>query len=429
MQTAERAVAAAGARALLAALMLRRAVWTALVVLHVLMLCSQAEALTATGLRFGPHGKDGMRIVVELDRRTRFSVDAVKDPPRLILDLPQADFDLPKWVPEAPPLAKGFRFGQFDTARSRLVVDMTAPFKVTQNFLLPPADGSRSFRLVIDVARTEAMPPPGAPGGAAVAAVTPPDRQVDAPPVEGSSGKVTPAPQGPIAPKPRKKPLIILDPGHGGVDPGTHGVNGTDEKVIVLRMGLQLRRALLATGRYRVAMTRDRDVFVPLRDRIEIAHERGGDLFISLHADSNPHSDTAGLSVYTLSDKASDVEAAKLAAQENQADILAGADLSYQDPVVAGILLDLSQRGTMNSSIDFADDLVRELGDVTNLLRRTRRFAGFVVLKSPDIPSVLIELGYLSNRRDAKKLVDATHRARLCGAIVRAVDQHFGFGN
>ncbi|SNB67256.1 N-acetylmuramoyl-L-alanine amidase [Arboricoccus pini] len=386
-----------------------------------------ARALTANGFRLGNHGASGVRIVIEVDRPTTFKVDAVNGPPRLIVDLPVTDFQLPQWIPNAPKLAKGFRFGRFDTSRSRLVVDMTRPFRVVQSFMLPPTDGGHVFRIVIDVEDVRDMPATGSPGGPPVAALTPPDRHDDAPAVQGEAK--TPLPHTPVQPKPRKKPLVVIDPGHGGVDPGTAGVNGVDEKILTLKMGLELRRTLLATGRYRVAMTRDKDVYVPLRDRLKIARQKGGDLFISLHADSIANPATRGLSVYTLSDKSSDAEAAKLAANENQADILAGADLSYQDPIVAGILLELSQRGTMNASIDFADRLVQELGKVTNLLRRTRRFAGFVVLKSPEIPSVLIELGYLSNRDDARHLTETNHRARLCNAILKGVDHHFGFTN
>lgn len=427
--TADHAVAAAGARAV--RFVPRRFLLYLLAALALIAGGTSAQALTANGFRLGNHGAGGMRIVLEVDRPTTFKVDAVTGPPRLIVDLPVTNFKLPQWIPNAPKLAKGFRFGRFDTSRSRLVVDMTKPFRVIQSFMLPPADRGHVFRIVIDVEEVHEMPAAGTPGGAAVAALTPPDRHDDAPAVQGETKAPLPpaVPQTPVQPKPRKKPLIVIDPGHGGVDPGTHGVNGIDEKILTLKMGLELRRTLLATGRYRVAMTRDKDVYVPLRDRLKIARQKGGDLFISLHADSIANRRTSGLSVYTLSDKSSDAEAARLAANENQADILAGADLSYQDPIVAGILLELSQRGTMNASIDFADRLVQELGKVTNLLRRTRRFAGFVVLKSPEIPSVLIELGYLSNRNDARHLMDPRHRARLCGAILKGVDHHFGFTN
>ncbi len=231
---------------------------------------------------------------------------------------------------------------------------------------------------------------------------------------------------GPPPPRPElRKPVIVLDPGHGGIDPGGIGVGGVEEKTITLPMALELRRLLEAEGRYRVILTRDDDTYLPLRDRIKVAHDAGADLFVSLHADISSDPRQAGASVYTLSETASDKEAARLAASENKADILAGADLSNQDPVVASILIDLAQRDTSNHSITFADLLVDQLGEVTRLVRHTRRFAGFVVLKSPETPSVLIELGYVSNRLDARRLAQPGYRAQLAAAIVDAIDRYF----
>ncbi len=187
----------------------------------------------------------------------------------------------------------------------------------------------------------------------------------------------------------RRERIIVIDPGHGGIDPGAIGAGGTYEKDIVLRMGLELRRQLEATGRYKVVMTRDTDRIVRLRDRLQVAHESGGQLFISLHADSLVKApDVRGASVYTLSERASNDEAARLASKENRADILAGIDLSDQEDIVTEILIDLAQRDANNKSIEVADLLVDELGSVTKMARQQRSQAGFVVLKSPDMPSV-----------------------------------------
>jgi N-acetylmuramoyl-L-alanine amidase len=190
-------------------------------------------------------------------------------------------------------------------------------------------------------------------------------------------------------------------------------------------MARELRRLIEQTGRYQVALTRDGDEFIRLRDRITKARELGGRVFISLHADSLRVAEQRGASVYTLSETASDEEAARLATQENKADILVGTDLSQHDTMVATILLDLAQRNTNNRSIGFADLLAEELAAVTPMLRRHRRFAGFAVLKSPDIPSVLLELGYLSNIDDARNLAQSDYRAKLSKAIVRALDRFF----
>jgi N-acetylmuramoyl-L-alanine amidase len=190
-------------------------------------------------------------------------------------------------------------------------------------------------------------------------------------------------------------------------------------------MARQLCRLVEATGRYRAVPTRDSDVFVPLRERIRIAREAGGDLFVSLHADAQTHRRIRGASVYTLSETASDKEAGLLAAKENKADILSGTDLRHHDAMVASILIDLAQRDTNNKSIEFADTLSAELAEVTSLLRKHRRFAGFAVLKSPDMPSVLVELGYISNAEDARNLADEAYRGKLAGAVLRAVDRYF----
>ena len=374
-----------------------------------------------TSVRFGLE-QDRTRIVLELDGPAAFSVNAIDEPPRLVIDLPEVAWRLRQDRPsDLRGLAAGFRYGRFDVGRSRLVVDVAAPFRIVDQFMLPPRDGMRTFRLVVDIEPAAGIPAPGTPGGAALAAVTPP-RDPPAAVVE------QPRRQPAAKPLPSaEKPLIVLDPGHGGVDPGARAITGADEKDITLAFALGLREQLLRTGRYRVAMTRESDDYVALRDRIRIGRDAGADLFISLHADSIPDGSARGASVYTLSAQASDAEAARLAAAENKADILAGADLSYQDPLLQSILIDLSQSATNNQSIAFAEALVGELGAVTALVRNTRRYAGFVVLKSPDTPSVLVELGYLSDRDDARALADSGKRARLGAALVRAVDQHFGF--
>jgi len=226
-------------------------------------------------------------------------------------------------------------------------------------------------------------------------------------------------------PRRRDRPVIVLDPGHGGSDPGATSVDGSYEKDIVLGMARELRALIERSGRYRVVLTRDGDEFIRLRDRIAVARRLGGEVFISIHADSLRLSAQRGASIYTLSEQASDEEAAKFAAMENKADVLTGADLSQHDAVVATILIDLAQRDTNNKSIAFADIMAEELAKVTQLVKRHRRFAGFAVLKSPDVPSVLLELGYLSNPDDARNLAQPDHRAKLGHAVVRSLDRYF----
>lgn len=221
------------------------------------------------------------------------------------------------------------------------------------------------------------------------------------------------------------KPVVVIDPGHGGVDPGAIGVSGIYEKYITLAVARELKAALEKNGRYKVFLTRDRDIFIRLRDRVAIGRQYNADLFISLHADSVANPQLKGLSVYTLSQNASDSEAQALADKENKADLIAGIDLSHESADVANILIDLAQRETMNRSAGFAGGVVDEVGRETSLLGNTHRFAGFAVLKAPDVPSVLIELGYLSNETEERNLRQPEYRAKLAKGVSRAVDRFF----
>jgi len=221
------------------------------------------------------------------------------------------------------------------------------------------------------------------------------------------------------------KKIIVLDPGHGGIDSGTVGVNGLMEKDLALAEGLILARVLRARG-YSVFLTRENDTFVPHRQRVAIARTHKADLFISLHADSHPDPSTTGLSIYTLSDGRSDREAAALARRENQSDVIAGVDLSGSNNPVAPILIDLAQRDTINKSSRFATTAIKQLSGVTDILaRRPHRSASLAVLTAPDVPAVLMELGYLSNADDARQMNTAAWRARVAEGIADAVDAQF----
>jgi N-acetylmuramoyl-L-alanine amidase len=233
----------------------------------------------------------------------------------------------------------------------------------------------------------------------------------------------------PPAPKPKPK-LVFIDPGHGGRDPGAMGVRGTKEKMVVLSIARELQRELQAGGRYRVMLTRSSDTFIALRERVARAQAANADLFLSLHADSHPDADVRGASVYTLSEDASDREAAALAARENRADAMVGSmKLASQSEDVARTLVAMSQRGTVNDSRRLADTIVRTFGgNGVRLLPRSHRQAGFAVLTSPDIPAALVELGYLSNPQDEKLLTVRQHQIALAKALRASVDAHFGAG-
>src|SRR5882757_3444096 len=238
-----------------------------------------------------------------------------------------------------------------------------------------------------------------------------------------------PAPMLNKAPLPKPK-LVMLDPGHGGRDPGALGGRGTPEKSVVIAIAREVQRELLAGGRYRVMLTRASDSFVALRERVARAQAAKADLFLSLHADSHADSEVRGASVYTLSEEASDREAAALAARENRADaVVSGVRLANQSDTVARTLVAMSQRGTVNDSRRLADTIVLTFGqNGVRLLPRTHRQAGFAVLTSPDIPAALVELGYLSNPQDEKLLTVRQHQIALARVLRASVDAHFGAG-
>lgn len=220
-------------------------------------------------------------------------------------------------------------------------------------------------------------------------------------------------------------PLVMLDPGHGGKDPGAIGITGTYEKHIALAAAQELQRQLGRQGRYRVELTRTKDVFIPLPERVAIAQRRGAMLFVSMHADALTDHSVRGASVYTLGDHASDAQSAALAVRENASDRFAGPGFRDAPPEVARILASLVRQETRTGSARMAHSVVGELKRDTRLLPNPARQAGFMVLKAADIPSVLVEMGFMSNREDEAALRTAQHRAKVAGAMKRAIDAYF----
>lgn len=374
-----------------------------------------AAAPQVTDVRIGVYpGKT--RIVLELDRPVKFNSFVLPQPYRVVLDMSEVTWSPKLRNPPTGGLVTGMRFGLFRPGSSRVVLDSTGPVRVAKAFIIPPSGKNRSYRVVVDIAKTSRQ--------AFLMSYKRPARK---PVATAAAPRTSPVPV-PFKRKPARpdeKKLIVIDPGHGGVDPGAMSRSGVWEKHIVLAFSRQLRQSLLASGKFRVRMTRDRDVFIRLRDRIAVARRAGADLFISVHADSIGNSKVRGTSVYTLSERASDKEAGALARKENKSDLIAGVDLDDQSNDVVNILIDLAQRETMNESAVFARKLVDELGKTRKLLRNTHRFAGFAVLKAPDIPSVLVELGYLSNRTDERMLRDPRKRKRMATAMSTAVERYF----
>ena len=362
-----------------------------------------------TGARIG-QGVDKTRFVLDLSAAVWFRAFTLGDPYRVVIDLPQIHWKLDPLRVPTDGLIAAFRYGHFRDGVSRVVLDVIRPVEVAKSFILPPLDG-QGHRLVIDI-RTISRA--AFAGRARLAAL----------PAENRPAARSWAPPRP-RPKVKRRPIIAIDPGHGGVDPGAIGVRGTYEKHVTLSHALILAKRLRATGRYRVVLTRTRDHFVRLPKRVAFARAADADLFISIHANANPSRQVRGASGYTLSERASDARAAALAARENKADVIAGINLVRQSSEVATILIDLAQRETMNESAVFAKSLTRTLGRVQLLLRNTHRFAGFAVLKAPDIPSVLIELGHLSNRIDEQRLLSRREQIRIADAIIRSIDQYY----
>ena len=409
-------------------------VWQVCVWLAAALLFGQAPEVlagaTVRDIRIAQHD-DGVRVVVELSRVVPFQYVTLDDPPRLAIDLPEVAWLVPETEGMRQIGINGYRFGTYQPGVSRLVVDVAQPFAVQRVFELPGVPSGH--RIVFDLTLGVPTPTVTLAGTDPATGAEPTNGTVNGA-VDGMASTEAVAPEQKVAaiatfrlplkkPKPR---VIVIDPGHGGVDPGAVGVGGVYEKDVVMAMARELRRQLEATGRYQVVMTRERDHIVRLRDRIQIARQNEGELFLSLHADSLAGNGAIdGALVYTLSEKASTREAARLAAKENRADILAGVDLSNQEEVVTAILIDLAQRDTNNKSMRFADILMGKLAPVTALTRPRPAQAGFVVLKSPDMPSVLVELGYLSNREDERRLTDPQHLARLARALVAAIDDYF----
>lgn len=369
-------------------------------------------------VRVGLHGKQ-TRVVLDIDRAVNFSIFTLPAPYRVVINLPEVGWKLSQSSKiEKKGLMSRFRYGLFSPGTSRMVIDATGPMEVMKAFLLKPVKGSgvQFHRLVIDLAPTsETVFLEGLAERKQRAKASQPTAEIH--------NAAIPMPM--KKPKAAGKKVIMIDPGHGGVDPGTIGASGTYEKNITLAMARDIKKAIEKNGRFKVVLTRNRDIFLRLRDRVRKARVAGADLFISIHADAIKNPKTRGLSVYTLSDKASDKEAAALARKENKADLIAGLDLSSENAEVTNILIDLAQRETMNQSAIVAKSLVKELKREVKLLRNTHRFAGFAVLKAPDLPSILVETGFLSNRQDERNLLSRKYRAKLARAIAKGVDRHF----
>lgn len=382
--------------------------WPALLLmLAVLVQAVPANALNAHGFRMAGD-ESRMRIVFDLDSEPNFKWFLLRAPHRLVIDLPDTRFGFEPETLSARGMVTGVRYGNLGTESSRIILSASGPFEVERLSVLGN-ERTPGFRMMVDLVATSeeafasALADQATTTGSTIAA-SKSDRLGDA------------------APHAARPFRVVIDPGHGGIDGGAEGLHGTVEKDITLSFARELRDAIEAAGRHDVFMTRDDDSFLRLDERVRIARQHEADLFISVHADTINLKGIRGATVYTISEKASDSLAAAAAKRENLADAVAGIELADENQHVADILFDLTRRETHGFSVSFARSLVGELTGAVELINNPLRSAGFRVLRAPDVPSVLVELGYLSNPDDEKQLTDKEWRLRAARSIAAAVD-------
>ncbi|GEC15903.1 N-acetylmuramoyl-L-alanine amidase [Nitrobacter winogradskyi] len=353
------------------------------------------------------------RFVLDLDRKIGLRAFLLSDPYRVVIDTPQVSFHLaPKAGEAGRGLIKAFRYGLVMPGGSRIVFDLAGPAKIGKAYVLDAANGQPS-RLVVELEAVDraafnrllarsSSPEPAKDTG-------PPGPAADTP---GSTGVKD------------GRLVVVIDPGHGGLDNGTQASTGESEKDLVLAFGTALRDRIEQDGRFRVVMTRTDDTFIPLAERVRIARNNGASLFVSVHADALPRNegDARGATIYTLSDMASDREAERLAEAENKADAIGGVDLTEEPTEVADILIDLARRETRTFSNRFARLLMSEMKTSARMHKHPLKSAGFRVLKAPDVPSVLVELGYVSNNADLRQMASEEWRSKTVRSVAKAIE-------
>ena len=388
-------------------------------ILFLLCFVDITNAAQISNLRIG-QGIGSVRIVFDADSKFNYKVFLLTSPKRLVVDTQNITVN-PKIEAqkESNSFVSQIRLGTAGVDGTRIVFDLQKPVVIKKVFILPP-QSNFSWRFVIDMEVASEREFQAKVGNDNAFS-----RDIYSSSTASSSKSKSSSSSAVASSSSKAKRIIVLDPGHGGVDPGAIGVSGVYEKNITLAMARELKAELEKRSRYKVYLTRNRDIFIPLRDRVKIARRHDADLFLSIHADSARNRKATGLSVYTLSEKASDKEAAALAEKENKADIVAGLNFAEHSKEVSDILLNLAQRETLNRSSEFATFMVQEMRKSTHTLDNTHRFAGFAVLKAPDVPSVLMELGYLSNRNEERLLQQKSYRKKLAVSAAKAIDKYF----
>ncbi len=343
---------------------------------------------------------DKLRLVFDLSGPVNYKTFSLTAPERLIIDLSGAGLsgDFSQLVLKNSGITS-IRSGHFGKADTRIVLDLATPMQLT-SFLLPPQDG-QGHRLVLDLTSATQVPHP-------IAAAPRPlvDRA-----------------------HPKRDIIVVVDPGHGGKDPGAIGSKGQREKDVVLSIAQLLAKRLKREKGFDVKLVRNDDFFVPLRKRVEIAHKHNADMFISVHADAAPRITASGASVYALSEGGATSATARFMAQrENGADLLGATsllNLKDKDPMLAGVILDMSMNATLASSLQLGSSILGSLEGITSLHQKRVEQAGFAVLKSPDVPSILVETGFISNARDSARLVTARHQQAVAEGLFLGLQRYF----
>ncbi len=332
------------------------------------------------------------RFVIDLTQTVAFVATTETNPDRISIELDRVNFDLPPGVGrKMRGLVKNFSYGSVNEGKSQILIDTIGPVRIANSFVLE-AQQEQPARLVLDLVKT------------------------------GFDAATTMQPPAPYA---GEQKVVVIDAGHGGIDPGAVSAKGTKEKDVVLAFAVNLQKRLAASSRYKVVMTRDTDRFIKLKDRVQIARDAAADLFIAVHADIIRGKSARGTTLYTLSEKASDAEAEALAHKENRTDIIAGFDFENENAKVTDVLIELVQRESKNLSIVFSRTAAKAISKVAQMNGKPIRSAGFVVLKAPDVPSVLIELGYLSSKQDEKLLLSNDWQDSAAGALADAIGTYF----
>jgi N-acetylmuramoyl-L-alanine amidase len=372
-------------------------------------------------------GPEGTRLVVELSSPVRHAVFSIDNPDRVVIDLENARLAMRKAMPAGQGPVKSVRSGPQDGGGLRIVLDLVSAQPV-KSFMVAP-EGNAGHRLVIELPPasqgTPAQSPPGDPAPASAAPSAPQVLASSSTALAREAAAVT-SPVKTLAVAKGRDLVIAVDAGHGGQDPGAIGRGGTREKEVTLAIARRLARAIDAEEGMRAVLIRDGDYFISLRGRIRKAREAGADMFISVHADSVLDRNVSGSSVYVLSLRGASDEASRwLAERENAADLMGGVSLDDKNDVLASVLLDVTQKEAVSNSVDAADAVLSSLRRVGHVHGSRVRHAGFVVLKSPDVPSMLVETAFISNAADERRLRDADYQQRVAEAIHAGVREFF----